>query len=51
LRRLMVTAKDFSYDQLDFLSGLQQLEFLGEAGDPDDQTPDVFLKRVAGSDR
>jgi hypothetical protein len=50
LRRLTLTAKGFSYDQLDFLSGLPQLEFLGEVGDPDDQTPEIFLKRVAASD-
>jgi hypothetical protein len=50
LRRLTLTAKNFSYDQLDFLSGLPQLEFLGEVGDPEDQTPDIFLNRVAASD-
>ena len=50
LRRLTLTAKGVSYDQLDFLSGLPQLEFLGEVGDPDDQTPEIFLKRVAASD-
>ncbi|SVB91022.1 uncharacterized protein METZ01_LOCUS243876 [marine metagenome] len=26
------------------------MEFLGEVGDPDDQTPETFLKRVAASE-
>jgi len=50
LRRITLTAKDYTLDQLNFLSGLPLLEFLGEVGDPDDQTPEIFLKRVATSD-
>ena len=49
LRRLTLSAKDLSNDQLNVLSGLQQLEFLGEVGDSDDLTPDSFLKRIAAS--
>jgi len=46
LRSLTVTAANLSPEQLDFVAGLRYLEHLGEAADPEDQTPEDFLRRV-----
>ena len=46
LRSLTVTAANLSPEQLDFVAGLRHLEHLGEAADPEDQTPEDFLRRV-----
>ena len=46
LKRLIVTASHLDPEAQAILRSLDQLEHLGEAGDPEDQSPDTFWERL-----
>ena len=46
LRRLVVTASQLNPAAIEILRSLDQLDSLGEAGDPEDQSPEIFWRRL-----